>query len=216
LLEPLAISALTDVILASQLMFLAGLSLRPGVQPMSPAWIWGVTLGLTGLASMIGAIDHGFFEPLGHAAHRPLVVLTRVTIIVGSFTMIVAASLQYLRDTIALIPIVLAAVAALPILYIIFTSDDFLSVIVFYSIGFLFLLALSIFVARKTKHTFAMIIGIVASLAISMTIPMGFEGFWGLGLFGTYHILLMPVMFVLFFGGLGFRTTRLSNNEATA
>ena len=66
MLSELAFSALTDVILACELFFLAGLSFRPGLQPFSPAWIWALTLALIGLASMLGAIDHGFFEAIGH------------------------------------------------------------------------------------------------------------------------------------------------------
>lgn len=208
MLSELALSALTDVILACELFFLAGLSFRPGVQPLSPAWIWALTLALIGLASMLGAIDHGFFEAIGHEGHRPFVIATRIVIVLGSLSMIVAASFQYLSAPLRLGFVVAGALGALWPVFMILTSDDFLSVILYYSAGLVFLLVLSLIRFRQNSGTLAMIAGILLTLGVSAMIPMQSPGFWGLGLYGSYHVLLMPIVVLLYFGGRWFRTTR--------
>lgn len=208
MLSDLALSALTDVVLACELFFLAGLSLRTDVMPLSPAWIWGVTLALIGLASMLGAIDHGFFETIGHELHRPLVIATRLVIVLGSLCMITAAACQYLAGARRVLAIGAGCLVALWPVFMILTSDDFLSVILYYSLGLIFLLVLSAVKFRQNRGTAAMIVGILLTLAVSAMIPAQSEGFWGLGLYGSYHVLLMPIVILLFLGGRWYRTAR--------
>ena len=65
----LALSALTDVILACELYFLAGLAFRIDVERGSPAFIWAVYLTLTGTATMLGAVDLDRTEGEGGAGN---------------------------------------------------------------------------------------------------------------------------------------------------
>ncbi|MDK3017288.1 DUF6962 family protein [Pseudodonghicola flavimaris] len=208
MLSELALSALTDGILACELFFLAGLSFRPGVQAGSPAWLWGATLALIGLASLLGMIDHGFYEAIGHPAHRSWVVATRVVIVAGSLAMIVTAAAQYLAGRWRGMVMGAAALGALYPLGMILTSDDFMSVILYYSAGLLLLLGLSVANLRQNSGTWAMILGILVTLGISGMIPAQSSGFWGLGLYGSYHVLLMPTVILLYLGGCGFRRGR--------
>ncbi|MEI2385478.1 hypothetical protein [Breoghania sp. JC706] len=208
MLSDLALSALTDVMLACELFFLAGLSLRPEVRAFSPAWIWSLTLALIGLASMLGAIDHGFFEAIGHEGHRPMVVATRVVIVAGSLAMICATATQYLAGKARWALIGLGALAAAWPLSRILTSDDFLSVILYYSLGLLLLAGFSAAHLRRERHAGAMLAGIVLTLAVSAMIPLGSEGFGGLGLYASYHVLLMPIVVLLYLGGRSFRSSR--------
>ena len=96
MLTDLAITALTDVILACETFLLAGLSFRPDISVRSPAWYWAVTLLLTGTATMLGAIDHGFFEAAGHPGHAAMAIATRATIALASFAMLMATAAQFL------------------------------------------------------------------------------------------------------------------------
>lgn len=209
MLSELALSALTDGILACELFFLAGLSFRPGVQALSPAWLWAATLGLIGLASLLGTIDHGFYEAIGHPGHRSMVIATRLVIVAGSLGMIVTAAAQYLSGAARAIVAAAGALGALYPVSMILTSDDFLSVILYYSAGLLLLLlALSIANLRQNAGTRAMILGILITLGISGMIPAQSGGFWGLGLYGSYHVLLMPTVILLYLGGRPFRQRR--------
>jgi hypothetical protein len=205
-MSEVSISALTDVILACELFFLSGFSFQKGVHAFSPAWIWALTLGLIGAASMLGAIDHGFFEAIGHPGHRPMVVITRLVIVAGSLSLIVAAATNYLTGLWRNLVLLMGAGVALWPVFVILTSDGFLPVILYYALGFLFLLALSLAHWRQNKGTTAMIIGIILTLAISAMIPLESNGFWGLGLYGSYHVLLMPTILLLYWGGRFFRS----------
>ncbi len=208
MLSELALSALTDGILACELFFLAGLCFRPRMQAFSPAWLWGVALALIGAASLLGLIDHGFFEAIDHPQHRTMVVLTRLVIVAGSLAMIVTAAVQYLTGLLRHVVIGVAMLGALYPVFLILTSDDFLSVILYYSAGLLLLLLLSIANLRQNSGTLPMIAGIVLTLGISGMIPAQSQGFWGLGLYGSYHVLLMPTVILLYFGGRYFRPKR--------
>lgn len=208
MLSELALSALTDGILACELFFLAGLSFRAGVQAFSPAWLWGATLALIGLASLLGLIDHGFFEAIDHPGHRDMVVATRLVIVAGSLSMIVTAAAQYLSGLWRGVVIGLAVLGALYPASLILTSDNFLSVILYYSVGLLLLLGLSIVNLRQNAGTWPMIAGIVVTLGVSGMIPAQSAGFWGLGLYGSYHVLLMPTVILLYLGGRYFRPRR--------
>jgi Family of unknown function (DUF6962) len=210
MISELSISAITDIILSCELFFLSGLCFRPAVQTGSPVWLWGVTLALTGLGAMIGAIDHGFFEPIEHHLHRDLIIATRVTVVIGSLSMIVAVAQQYLSGGLRSAFVGLAVIGAVWPIYIISTSDDLLPVMIYYSVGFLFTLALSIIYLRQNTGTKTMIVAIFAALGVTALIPLGSQGFWGMGLFGTYHVLLMPVVVLLYLGGRPFRTTRVA------
>ena len=61
----LAITSITNFILASELFFLAGLMVKTPKARFSAAWFWsGAMFGLASSA-LIGGIDHGFVEPAG-------------------------------------------------------------------------------------------------------------------------------------------------------
>ena len=207
MLNDIAMTALTDVILACETFLLAGLLFRPDVAPRSPAWYWAVTLLLTGVASMLGAIDHGFFEAIGHPGHKAMAVATRATIVLASFAMLTAAAAQFLtgRWRTGVLALGVAGLAAT--LWTVATSDNFLAVVGYYAGVMVLLLGFSLFGLRGGKGSVAMCLGVLGTLGASALIPMGSSGFFGLGLYGTYHVLLMPAVLLMFLGGLRLRRT---------
>jgi len=59
----LAVTSITNILLASLVFFLAGRMSRIPKARFSAAWYFTGVLLLLGTAALIGAIDHGFFEP---------------------------------------------------------------------------------------------------------------------------------------------------------
>ncbi|WP_413206164.1 DUF6962 family protein [Rhodospirillum sp. A1_3_36] len=207
MLSELAMSSLTDIILSCELFFLSGLSFRGKVVPKSPAWYWAFALLLIGVASMLGAIDHGFFEPVGHPWHRAMIIVTRVTIIVGSMVILLATASQFLPPKGRRLVLGIGGLCALAALAVVLTSDDFLSVIVFYLLAFLLLLGLSLAGLRRGTGSISMVVGILLTIAASLMVPLGSNGVPGLGLWGTYHVILMVASFALYLGGRQLRRT---------
>jgi ABC-type uncharacterized transport system permease subunit len=207
MLSDLAMSSLTDVMLSCELFFLSGLSFRGEVVPKSPAWYWAFALLLIGFASMLGAIDHGFFEPVGHPWHRAMIVFTRVTIIAGSMVILLATAAQFLPPMGRRVVLGLGGLCAVAVLAVVLTSDDFLSVIVLYLLAFLLLLGLSLAGLRRGTGSIAMVVGILLTIGASLMVPLGSDGVPGLGLWGTYHVILMVASFALYLGGRHLRGT---------
>jgi hypothetical protein len=59
----LAITAITDFLLASEAFFLAGRLSSTPKDRFSAAWYFSGVLLLLGVAALLGGIDHGFFQP---------------------------------------------------------------------------------------------------------------------------------------------------------
>ena len=61
----LAVTSITNILLASLVFFLAGRMSRIPKARFSAAWYFTGVLLLLGVAALIGAVDHGSFESAG-------------------------------------------------------------------------------------------------------------------------------------------------------
>ncbi|SOD99929.1 DUF6962 family protein [Caenispirillum bisanense] len=201
MLSELALSALTDVILASLQAFAAGLLFRPGLRTMSAAGLWAWTMTLIAAVFLVGAIDHGFFEPVDHPLHPTLMSVNRALVAVVSFLMIAVAAVRFLGPQARRVVLALGAIGNAAVVVLVFLSDNFFIVIAGYSTALLLLLVLSIAGLRRGTGSPAMIAGIVITFGASALPLVGYEGIAGLGIYATYHIALMPAVVAFYFAG---------------
>lgn len=204
----LAVSALTDVILTGLLFFLAGLSFRPCVELGSPGWFWAAYLAVSGAATMLGAIGHGFLEPVDHPAGPVLQLVTRAALAVGILLVLLATTRQFMGTRWRRIVDAIGATVLAVDLWAIWTADNLLPLVVANAATMLLALGLHLRGLRSGNGSVAMSIGIVMLIASSLMVPIGGDGVAGLGLYGTVHVALMPTVFVLFLGGRRLRRTR--------
>lgn len=201
MLSELALSALTDVILASLQALAAGLLFRPGLRVMSAAGLWAWTMTLIAVVFLVGAIDHGFFEPVGHPLHPTLMSVNRALVAVVSFLMIAVAAVRFLGPQARRVVLALGAIGNAAVVVLVFLSDNFFIVIAGYSTALLLLLVLSIAGLRRGTGSPAMIAGIVITFVASALPLVGYEGIAGLGIYATYHIALMPAVVAFYLAG---------------
>ena len=204
----LALSALTDVILACELYFLAGLAFRIDVERGSPAFIWAVYLTLTGTATMLGAVDHGFFEPIDHPANLSLKFATRAAIALGTFAMLMATARQFMPAFWERVFTAAGLALLAATLWVLSRSDDLLILVAGNAVTMLLMLGLHIHGLRSGRGSAVMCLGAVMTIGASLLVVTGGDGVAGLGLYGTLHVALMPAVLVLFLGGLRLRRTR--------
>jgi hypothetical protein len=204
----LALSALTDVILACQLFFLAGLAFRPTFEIGSPAWLWALYLAISGTATALGAIDHGFFEPIEHPGNPAMKFATRATLALAAFLLLLTTALQFMSPLWTRIVVGAGLVVLAATLWVNWVSDDLLAVAASNGIGMLLALVLHASNLRNGRGSLMMCVGIVLSVAASSLVFTGGTGILGLGLYGTLHVALMPAVLFLFLGGLKLRPTR--------
>lgn len=201
MMSELALSALTDVILACMQAFAAGLLFRPGLRAGSPAGLWAGTMTLIAAVFMVGAIDHGFFEPIDHPLHPVLMSATRVLVAAVSFMMIAVAAVRFLGPQARRVVLVLGALGNAAVGVLVVLSDNFFIVIAGYSVALLLLLALNIAGLRNGTGSRAMIVGIVITFVASALPLVGYEAVAGLGVYATYHIALMPAVVAFYLAG---------------
>lgn len=196
----LAISALTDVILACQYFFLAGLTFRAGLTVRSAGFAFAGHLFLAGFATMLGAIDHGFFEPISHPAHPGLKVLTRVVLLLAALSFLLMAVRAYLPPKagrivlwmgVAVVAVAIAAIAQ---------TDNFFIVLGVSGAVLLLVLVLSARAFFRGDGSPLMPLGVVLTVAAG-TLPIFGVEVAGLGLYGTLHVAAMPAVLVLYLGG---------------
>lgn len=208
MLSDLALSAVTDVLLASFQAFAAGLLFRPGLRAGSAAHLWACAMTLTAATFLAGAIDHGFFEPIGHPWHPLLMSVNRALVAAVSLLFIMTAAVQFLGPTGRRVSLAVGGVMAGVAGVLVFLSDNFFIVIGCYSAALVFVLALNLMGLRQGKGSVAMIAGIAITFAASAIPLAGTQGIAGLGLYATYHVALMPAIVAFYLAGRALDTER--------
>lgn len=212
MLSELALSALTDVLLASFQAFAAGLLFRPGLHSGSPARLWAWAMTLTAVTFLVGAIDHGFYEPVAHPLHPLLMGVNRALVAIVSFLFVMTAATQFLGPVARKAALAVAGLVAAATAVLVFQSDNFFIVIGCYSAALIFVLVLNLLHLRQGKGSAPMIVGIVTTFAAS-TIPLVGWQVGGLGIYATYHVALMPAVVAFCLAGFALdaeRPSRLS------
>lgn len=202
MLSELALSALTDVVLASFQAFAAGMLFGRNFGSGSPARLWSWTMTLIAVLFLIGAVDHGFFEPGNHPWHQPLMFVNRALIAAASFMITLTAAVQFLGPLGRKIVVAVAGIGSILVVVLVFLSDNFFIVIAGYSAAMLLMLVLSLMGLRSGKGSVAMITGIVVTFAASAIPFVAAEGFAGIGIYAAYHIALMPAVVAFYFSGM--------------
>ncbi len=200
-----AITAITDLILAAEVLFLAGRMTALPKARFSAAWFWSAALLLMGLAAFLGGIDHGFFQRSAlnrYWIERPnWIVLAGMTwcvlmTIAKQFfpprtqrILSVAGGLQFVGDGIAALRI-----------------DSFLVVIVNYAPVMILMLVLNLVGLRKRLGSAPMIAGILILFVASAIQALQVDIFSPLDRNGLYHVISMAGALFLYAGGRRLRT----------
>ena len=197
----LAVTSITNILLASLVFYLAGRMSRIPKARFSAAWYFTGVLLLLGTAALIGAIDHGFFEP----ANMPRYWIQRADwIVLGgvTFCLLMTTAKQFFDARFHRILLVVAAVQFAADSAAVLLVDSFLDVILNYAPVMLLLLAMSI-KARSIHLTAGLLILSFAS-AIQAA---GWDALRPLDHNGVYHLVSMAGVVFLYLGGMRLRTT---------
>jgi hypothetical protein len=201
----LALTAITDFLLASEAFFLAGrLSSRPKDR-FSAAWYFTGVLLLLGVAALLGGIDHGFFQ----VANLPRYAIQRSDwIVMGgvTFCLLMTTARQFFPPAVQrfalLAAVIQFAVDTAAVLWI----ESFLDVILNYAPVMLLLLVMNFVGLRSGKGSPNMIAGILILFAASGILAARVDVFSPLDHNGLYHLLSMIGVGFLYAGGVQLKT----------
>lgn len=201
MLSELALSAITDLLLAVMQAFAAGLLFRPGLARGSAAWLWAVSMAVIAVVFLLGGLDHGFYEMVDHPLHPAMTAATRVLVAVASFMLALVAARRFLRQRAARVTVLCVGAFEAAVIALVLTSDNFFVVIAGYAGVLLLLLGLAVAGLRTGAGSVAMIAGIVITLGASAIPVVGYEIVAGFGAYATYHVALMPAVFAFYLAG---------------
>jgi hypothetical protein len=202
----LAITSITNFILASELFFLAGLTIGAPKTRFSAAWFWGGAMTALATSALLGGIDHGFVEQAGldrYFIQRP----NWIVVGIATFFMLLATARQFLparwqRPALVAGLIQLAVYAVLVLLV-----GDFRIVIVNYAPVLLLLLAFNVRGIPAGTGSWQLAMGIVLVLVASVVQAIGIDAFSPLDRSGLYHVISMVGVVFLYLGGRRLKIT---------
>jgi hypothetical protein len=203
-MNALAMTSITNFILAGEVFFLAGvLAQRPKAR-FSAAWFWSGMMILLGLAALIGGIDHGFFEGPG----LPRYFIQRLTwIVLGAMTffLLMTIAAQFFSRQIQHLFLIFGIIQFTADTVAILLIDSYLNVILNYTPVMLLMLIMNFLNLKNASGSRAMIAGILILFAASAIQAAGIDIFYPLDRNGLYHLVSMVGIFTMYLGGLNLR-----------
>jgi hypothetical protein len=199
-LTALAVTAITDFVLAGEVLFLAGLMAGIRKARFSAAWYWAGTMLLLGLGALLGGIDHGFFGPAG----LPRYFIQRANwIVLGgmTFCLLMATAKQFFSPAIERVFLIAGIIQFTADTMAVLTIDSFLDVILNYLPVIVLLLVMSCI-----GGSWHMIAGIVIQFAASAIQAIGVDALSPLDHNGLYHVVSMVSVVFLYLGGKRLKT----------
>lgn len=202
-LTPLAVTSITNILLACETFFLSGLLFARAKTAGSAAWCWQFALLLMALSAMIGGIDHGFFEMHGEIPMRKLITQGNWLLIgLMAFFVLLTTARQFLEPRWQVPLLALAATQFVVYCVIIIRVDDYRAVVANYIPAIVLMLILNLAAIGNGKGSRALTIGIVIDILASGVQATGFDEFNPLDRNGLYHLGMMAAVGFFYAGGL--------------
>jgi hypothetical protein len=205
----LQVSALTDFLLACLAFFCAGALAGRHAQPRSAAWYWRGAMFFLALAALLGGTDHGFVEPAG-LARAPIQRTTWVVLGLMTASVLLTLGAQFLGPTRQRLLGGLAAAQLLAYLVAVVVVDSFLVVVVNYLPVILAMLAFNVHGLWRGRGEgpghWTIVFGLLVLLLASTVQALRIDTFSPLDHDALYHLISMPGVVLLYFGGRRLKT----------
>ncbi len=200
MMDTLAITSITNFVLAGELFLFAGMMVKTPKARASAAWFWAGAMLALATSALLGGIDHGFVEPAGldrFWIQRP----NWIVVGMAMACLLLATARQFFpeRRLAPLLPLGLVVLAA----YVgaVLLVGDFTVVIVASLSGLLLLLALSIRGLPDGSGSWQMVTGVSLLIAASAIQFLGVDVLSPLDHDGLYHVVAMVGVPFLYAGG---------------
>ncbi len=206
-MNALAVTAVTNFILACEVFLIAGLLLGRPKALTSAAGVWALALACLGASALLGGIDHGFVEPFGQTPNRILLERTNWGVLgLTTFGVFMTTARQFFAPGAQRLLFGLAGLQLAVYLVLVAFVGNFLVVIVNYAPVMLFLLVMSVLGLRAGRGSWPMVAGIVLLFIASGVQASGFDALSPVDHNGLYHLIAMAAVVGLYFGGLRLKT----------
>jgi hypothetical protein len=209
LLTPLAVTSITNFILACEAFFVCGLLWARPKAPRSAAWFWQMAMLALATTALVGGIDHGFFEVFGQIPVRKVIEHTNWFIIgLVTFFVFLTTARQFFEPPGRTYAYAVAGVQLVVYTVLILFVDNFLVVMVNYTPVMLLLLVLSSLGSKRGTGSWPLIAGILLSFAASAVQAAGVDVFSPFDRNSLYHFGMMAAVACFYFAALKWQADR--------
>ena len=201
----LAVTAITNFVLACEAYFICGLLFARPKKTFSAAWYWQLALFALACSALLGGIDHGFLEVYCQPAVRKLFAHVNWALI-GFLTFLTfrTTSAQFFLPAWQRFTNIAATIQLLAYLSLLLFVDDYLLVILNYAPVLLLLLGCNVFCSRNSG-SWAMTTGIVLTFIASGIQASSFAPIGSLDNSSFYHFGIMVALIFFYKGGLNLK-----------
>jgi hypothetical protein len=205
-MKTVEITAITNFLLTAEIFFLAGRYFEFQKQVFSAAWWWNIAIFLLGTTTLIGGIDHGFFEVHNRPERSYITKINWGVLGILTFVILITISKQFFSATFQ--PFILGVGIVQLIVYFILLLrvNSFLLVILNNTPVMVMLLIINLLKFSSTPGSLPMIAGIIILVIASLVQAFKIRLLFLLDGNGLGHIILMVGVIFLFYGGLGLST----------
>lgn len=206
-MNAVAVTAITNFILACEVFFLGGMLVQKSKERFSPAWYWSGMMVLLGLAALIGGIDHGFFEQAGLSRD---VIQRSNWIVLGmmTFFLLMTIAAQFFSRRVQSFFLIFGGIQFIANAGVVLLIDSFLDVILNYAPVMLLLLIMNLRNLKNGSGSWVMVVGILIQFVAAAIQASGMDVFTPLNHNGVYHLVSMVGIVFLYLGGQRLRTVR--------
>lgn len=196
----LAVTSITNFVLAAEIFFLAGMMVRTPKARVSPAWFWGGAMVGLATSALLGGIDHGFVEAAGQdrfAIQRSnwlVMGLAVLCLVLATARQFFGPRWQRRLDLLAVLQLVVYVVA-------VFAIGEFLVVVVSSGAAMLLLLAASVAGLPSGRGSWPMVVGVLLLLVASAAQGLEIDPDGPLSPSGLYHVIAMVGVPFMYLGG---------------
>ncbi|HMB19497.1 MAG TPA: hypothetical protein VKQ10_00380 [Spirochaetota bacterium] len=202
-MTPLAVTAITDFILAAEVMFLTGMLLGKSFPVTSSAFSWGLAMLFMGISALLGGIDHGFLENrVGNTIRTIAQRLTWFFIGLMITCTLVTLAWQFLPSGYYFTVYVIALAQLAVFIFLIIRYNNFLVVVINYAPVMLIFLAFHILGLHDGSGSIVMVAGLLLSFVAAVVQVMKIDVLSPLDHNGVYHVIMMIAVYFLYLGGL--------------
>ncbi len=199
-MDRLAVTAITNFVLAAEIFFFAGMMVRTRKRRLSPAWLWAGAMLALGTSAFLGGVDHGFVEAADldrFAIQRSNWLVMGVAVlflVLATARQFFGARLRHRLELLAVVQLVVYAVG-------VFVVGDFIIVVVSSGAAMLLLLGASVAGLRTGRGSWEMIVGVLLLLVASAAQGLGVDPDGPLDPSGVYHVIAMVGVPFMYLGG---------------
>jgi hypothetical protein len=197
------VTAITNFILSCEAFLAGGFLLARAPSAPSAGYFWALAILALAAGTLVGGIDHGFFEQKGDTKSR-MVMQKATWILTGIMTFLALLTVlyQFANGALRLVFVCVGLVQLVLFAFLAVRIHNFLIVIINYAPVLIALLVLNLIGIGNGTGSWYMVAGVLVSFLAGALQALAVDTFTPVDRNGIYHVVMMAAVALFFLSGL--------------